>query len=140
MATATCISPYEAHGAREDILKFLEGEFLRIYSSDKHADIMGFVPTPRLLHQLVEKSEGYFVSCHKVVVVYDLKHLYRLYREFGRDMNRTESIIQPISSSTEAQNYNSDLSQTDLADLYSIHSSCLGRNAPSRSVLLAICR
>ena len=79
MATATCISPYEAHGAREDILKFLEGEFLRIYSSDKPADIMGFVPPPRLLHQLVEKSEGYFVSCHKVVVIYDLKHLYRLY-------------------------------------------------------------
>ena len=72
------------------------GEFLRIYSSDKHADIMGFVPPPRLLHQLVEKSEGYFVSCHKVVVIYDLKHLYRLYWEFGRDMNRTESIIRPI--------------------------------------------
>ena len=87
--TATCISLYEARGAREDVLKFLESEFLRIYNSEKHADTMRFVPEPwpppKVLRQLAEKSEGYFIYASTVVKYID--------EEYFSPLDRLEEVM-----------------------------------------------
>ena len=87
--TATCISLYDAHGAHEDVLKFLESEFSRIYNSDKHADIMRFVPKPwpppRVFRQLAEKSEGYFIYASTVIKYID--------EEYFSPLDRLEEVM-----------------------------------------------
>ena len=87
--TATCISLYGDYETREDVLKFLESEFLRIYNSDKHADTMRFVPKPwpppRVLHQLAEKSDGYFIYASTVVKYID--------EEYFSPLDRLEEVM-----------------------------------------------
>ena len=85
--TATCISLYEA---REDVRKFLDSEFLRIYNSEKHTDTMRFVPKPwpppGVLLQLVDKSEGYFIYASTVVKYID--------EEYFSPSDRLEEVIR----------------------------------------------
>ena len=78
----------ETHG-HEDVLKFLESEFSRIYNSDKHADIMRFVPKPwpppRVFRQLAEKSEGYFIYASTVIKYID--------EEYFSPLDRLEEVM-----------------------------------------------
>ena len=69
------LSLYGDFQAKDDVSRYLQSEFSRIYSSKRHRDVMEFVPRPwppeNVIHRLARKSEGYFIYASTVIKFID---------------------------------------------------------------------
>ena len=69
------VSLYGAKGAEEDVREYLKSEFSRIHDSERHSDIMCFVPKPwpsaSTLDHLARKSAGYLIYAATIIKYVD---------------------------------------------------------------------
>jgi hypothetical protein len=65
------LSLYGLRNAKQDVLTFLKNEFARIHDSERHMDIMAFVPKPwpsnEVLEELSKRSGGYFIYASTLI-------------------------------------------------------------------------
>jgi hypothetical protein len=65
------LSLYGSKDADRDVLTFLKSEFTRIHDSERHMDVMEFVPKPwpsdEVLQELSRRSEGYFIYASTLI-------------------------------------------------------------------------